>query len=82
MKYLFFAFTFTLSFMVSADDRGNSIMFSDKTDFNDQRTKAPDNTESKGESCMEMSRQIEKLQGKPQRRHAMLERYRAECGAK
>jgi len=82
MKSLFFIITLVISSLVSADERRQSVMFSDPAGDKSYLTNAPDTDKSKGEYCMEMSRKIESLKGKPQRRHAMLERYRAECGVK
>jgi hypothetical protein len=36
--------------------------------------------QSTGDRCEELLRKAEALKGKPQRRHAALERYRKECG--
>ena len=81
MKTILFVLLSGFAVLAVADDRGNSIMFSDKTNFNTQITKAPEE-QSKGDYCMEMSRQIEKLKGSPQKRHALLKRYQAECEIK
>ncbi len=35
--------------------------------------------ESGGDRCEELLRRIEELKGKPQRKHAAMERYQAEC---
>ena len=61
-------------------EKGQSIMF-DKP--NPNPVFQQDNNESPNEEqarhCKELSRQMEKLKGKPQRRYAVAERYKAEC---
>ncbi|MES9992354.1 MAG: hypothetical protein ABW098_10400 [Candidatus Thiodiazotropha sp.] len=42
-------------------------------------TQAPQAEESKAEDCAQLAKEIEALKGKPQRRHAALERYRLKC---
>lgn len=62
-----------------SDGRGESIMF-EKPSNNDYKelTTMPEQ-QTLGDRCMEMSREIESLKGKPQRRSALMERYRQEC---
>ena len=84
MKYLVIVSTLVAGAFapVFADERGQSIMFVDKADDKGYLTQAPNTPDSKADDCMALSRDIEKLKGKPQRRHAMLERYNAECAVK
>ena len=46
-----------------------------------QLTTMPDSMQAKGrgDRCIELGNEIEQLKGKPQRRHAAMERYRLEC---
>ena len=39
----------------------------------------PLETGSEGDRCEELLQKIERLKGKPQRKHSMLERYELEC---
>lgn len=57
--------------------RGQSVMFGD-----DQRalTEQPTKADQLMERCKDLSRKVEALKGKPQRRYAAAQRYEAECG--
>ena len=61
--------------------QGQSIMFQDRQNDRDYLTTMPEGQKNKtrGDRCIEMSREIEALKGRPQRRSTMMERYRAEC---
>ena len=61
--------------------QGQSIMFQDRENNLDHLTTLPESQKKKtrGDRCIEMSREIERLKGKPQRRSTMMERYRKEC---
>ena len=67
----------------SAQDagQGQSIMFQNQEQNRDDLTTLPESQKKKtrGDRCMEMSHEIERLKGKPQRRSAMMDRYRKEC---
>jgi len=67
----------------SAQDsgQGQSIMFRGQEQNRDYLTTLPESQKKKtrGDRCMEMSHEIERLKGKPQRRSAMMDRYRKEC---
>jgi hypothetical protein len=66
--------------LVGAQERGQSIMFQDKPNDYEYLTSEPKEAgRDQGDQCMEMSRQIEQLKGKPQRRHALMQRYQLEC---
>jgi hypothetical protein len=70
----------SIAVLVDAQERGHSIMFEDQGKEYDQLTNVPAAAaNTQGDACMEMSRQIEHLKGKPQRRHALMQRYRMEC---
>ena len=60
--------------------QGQSIMFQDQEQNRDHLTTLPESQKgkSRGDRCVEMSREIERLKGKPQRRSAMMDRYRKE----
>lgn len=76
---------FLLGFLstVSADETNPSIMFNtDKTnkdDLNYLTTDPNSGNESLSSRCIEMSREIERLKGKPQRRSIATRRYNIEC---
>jgi hypothetical protein len=44
-----------------------------------QERKSDTATEEHSKYCQQLRRQMEELKGKPQRRHAIVERYRLEC---
>jgi thiaminase len=59
-------------------EKGQSIMFGDPDPLYQERT--PDTTaEEHSEHCKQLRRQMDELKGKPQRRHAVAERYKLEC---
>lgn len=65
-----------------SEDRGQSIMFEDSAgDRYEDVTRAPPRP-SAGERCLEMARELEALKGKPQRRSALMARYREECSTR
>ena len=56
------------------------MMFDDQDGKYDHLTTIPDAPDGDlARRCKDMSRQIEALEGKPQRRYALMQRYRAEC---
>jgi len=80
MKTIVFLLFSCLAVLVVADERGQSIMFQDQPDRYDHLTTEPkDAGKDLGDKCMQMSRQIEQLKGKPQRRHALIKQYQVEC---
>ena len=83
-KQLLIAISLTcLSAAVNAQDsgQGQSIMFENQEQNRADLTTLPESQKKKtrGDRCMEMSHEIERLKGKPQRRSAMMDRYRTEC---
>jgi len=58
-----------------------SIMFQGQEQDRDYLTTLPESQKKKtrGDRCIEMSQEIERLKGKPQRRATMADRYRKEC---
>ncbi len=83
-KQLLIAISLTcLSAAVSAQNAGpdQSIMFESKPHDENYLTTLPESRKekSRGDRCMEMAQEIERLKGKPQRRSAMADRYRKEC---
>jgi hypothetical protein len=60
---------------------GQSIMFETQSNVPDDLTTLPPGQRKKdlADRCAEMSQEIEKLKGNPQRRSTMAERYRQEC---
>ncbi|MEW8507448.1 MAG: hypothetical protein AB2598_12135 [Candidatus Thiodiazotropha sp.] len=66
----------TCTFGESTAEKGESIMFAPKEH---PFTQAPQVDEGTEEPCTKLAKEIEALKGKPQRRHAALERYRLKC---
>jgi hypothetical protein len=56
--------------------RGDSIMFQEQPP---PFLNAP--AADAGDECAQMARQLDELKGQPQRRYALVQRYRAECQA-
>jgi hypothetical protein len=56
-------------------------MFENQPDDRDYLTTLSGNQkqQSRGDRCMEMLQEAERLKGKPQRRSAVMDRYRKEC---
>ena len=77
------AFIACLASGVSAQNsgQGQSIMFQDQEQNRDYLTTLPESQQqkSRGDRCMEMLQEAERLKGRPQRRSAMMDRYRKEC---
>ena len=68
--------------VVNAQDEGpaRSIMFENQQTGLEHLTTLPENQrQDKGDRCIELLREAEELKGKPQRRSAVMERYRQEC---
>lgn len=65
-----------LPFNYAIAEKGESIMFQPTAH---PFTNAPQAVDNQAEKCQQMAKRIEKLKGKPQRRHAALERYRLAC---
>ena len=61
--------------------QGQSRMFENQENNRDYLTTLPESQKkgTRGDRCIEMSQEIERLKGKPQRRSAMMDRYRQEC---
>ena len=59
---------------------GQSIMFQNQPGY-DHLTTIPEKP-SLGDRCQQMSRDIENLKGKPQRRYSLMQRYKQECELK
>ena len=62
----------------SQAEKGQSIMFGDQDPVYTEKTRAPPATEQ-AEHCRQLRRQMDELKGKPQRRNAVVQRYRLEC---
>lgn len=61
--------------------QGQSLMFENQENNRDYLTTLPANQKkgTRGDRCIEMAQEIERLKGKPQRRSTMMDRYRQEC---
>lgn len=69
---------------MAADQRGQSIMFQNQEDVQTSdplgSTHTPmDALKQNDDHCTELLKEIDRLQGKPQRRHAARQRYDEEC---
>ena len=63
-----------------AETNMDSVMFKAPDQTANNLTRLPAGQQSdRGERCQTLAREIEKLKGKPQRRNALSEQYRAEC---
>lgn len=60
-------------------EKGQSIMFDQKPNPVYQQDNRETLADERDRHCKELSRKIEQLKGKPQRRYAAAERYKAEC---
>ena len=68
---------FALSLSCHAE-KGPSIMFGDQDPIYTEKTRDTRATEQ-AEHCKQLRRQMDELKGKPQRRNAVVQRYRLEC---
>lgn len=59
-------------------EKGQSIMFGDPDPIY-QKKNRDTAAEEHSKHCKQLRRQMEELKGKPQRRHAVVERYKLEC---
>ena len=78
MTFLILLMVFSVG--ICAEEKGQSIMYKDQKNEYGHLTKIPEGEKTElGDKCMEMSRQIRELKGKPQRRYALKEQFRVEC---
>lgn len=59
-------------------EKGQSIMFGDPDPIYQEKTRDTA-AEEHSEHCKQLRRQMVELKGKPQRHHAVVERYKLEC---
>ena len=59
-------------------EKGQSIMFGDPDPVSKQRGTVTA-AEEKTDLCKQLRRDMDSLKGKPQRRNAVIQRYRLEC---
>lgn len=59
-------------------EKGQSIMFGDQDPVYTEKTRDTSATDLT-EHCKQLRRQMDDLKGKPQRRNAVVQRYRLEC---
>ena len=59
-------------------EKGQSIMFGDPDPIYQEKNRDTA-AEEHSKHCKQLRRQMEELKGKPQRRHAVVERYKLEC---
>jgi hypothetical protein len=64
------------TFDIALAEKGESVMFQPKEH---PFTQAPQEIDDEAGECARLAKRIESLKGKPQRRHAALERYRLIC---
>ncbi len=91
MKYIVFALVFSLvppAISIAGDNPSSEMQPPATTEpsapaqFDDRfYAPKPANTtgDSESEHCKQLRRQITELKGKPQRRHAVIERHKREC---
>ena len=73
---LLFTTIWSIDAFASHSGQGQSIMFEQpKSDL----TSIPGSSDANWEECKALSREIEALKGKPQRRYAASQRYEAQC---
>lgn len=80
MKQLLFLILLYIIPVCVHAEKGQSIMFDTPTpnpNFQQDNKESPN--EERARHCKELSRQMEKLKGKPQRRFTVSERYKVEC---
>ena len=79
MKPLLFLLSLWIFPISGHAEKGQSIMFDQQPNpvFQQDKNESPD--EERARHCKELSRKMEKLKGKPQRRFAVSERYKLEC---
>ena len=58
--------------------KGQSIMFGDPDPIYTERKKDT-SADELADECQQLRREMDALKGKPQRRHAVVERYKREC---
>ena len=58
---------------------GRSVMFDNQQERSDLTTLPPSQTEDRGDKCMDMMHEVERLKGHPQRRSVAMDRYKQEC---
>ena len=68
---------FSVPAWAELDGRGQSVMFGDDQG---SLTERPSKADELTARCKNLSRKVEALKGKPQRRYAAAQRYEAECG--
>ena len=79
MKHMMVIILLTASTLVSAGEgQGQSVMFKNDANKYEHLSISPEK-EREQDKCKEMSKKIEALNGKPQRRYALSQRYEAEC---
>jgi thymidylate synthase len=59
-------------------EKGQSIMFGDQDPVYTEKTRDK-SASDQAEHCKQLRRQMDELKGKPQRRNAVVQRYRLEC---
>ncbi|MES9948464.1 MAG: hypothetical protein ACH255_09340 [Candidatus Thiodiazotropha sp.] len=77
MKYLSLVLILAFAALDNAlAEKGQSIMFQPKQH---PFMEPPKEADDEAAQCTQLAKRIEALKGKPQRRHAALERYRLMC---
>ena len=79
MKFLFVTLILSVFSVVCADEKNPSIMFQKQPENLDYLTTPAGQDDEMSARCAEMSRQIDELRGKPQRRYIVIKRYEIEC---
>ncbi|MGD8590735.1 MAG: hypothetical protein PVG22_18080 [Chromatiales bacterium] len=81
MKLTLFLFLSGLAMLANAQEQGQSIMLQNQPNQYNYLTTEPKPATgpSLGDKCMQMSRKIDQLKGKPQQRYALMQQYQVEC---
>lgn len=78
MKQLLFMLSILILPLAVHAEKGQSIMFGDPDPIYQEKTRDTA-AEEHSEHCKQLRQQRDALKGKPQRRHAVSERYKLEC---
>ena len=78
MKQLLLLLSISTLSLGTHAEKGQSIMFGDPDPIYQEKTRETA-AEEHSEHCKQLRRQMVELKGKPQRHHAVVERYKLEC---
>ena len=80
MKYLsVLCLSLISSTLAASEEQGQSIMFKKEAEKKYEHLVTMPEKNDLGDKCQQMSRDIENLKGRPQRRYSLMQRYKQEC---